>query len=493
MTRRVGRLLVALLVAAVGIIVVSGAAGAAAQCFTAPSGDSAGPSGGDSRADIVEHCISIDGATVTVSMRLAASSTPTTDPNWNGETAVLWAIGTQVAEDYDFVVVMSKDGAAVLDAETEEPLCAATAVFDAAVLSSSFPLECIGSPSQVWVGAITVYDATPSDSSDAPIIDQSPDGDSMAGPVSTASSGGGGGGGGGPTDPVARLQGSDRIGTAIAASVDAFASGAAQGVVLASSSNYPDALVGVPLAAARTGPVLLTPRDALPEAVLAEIGRVTGGGSKPVFILGGTAAIGVGVEIRLRNAGYAVTRYWGNDRYETAVAVANAIGTPAVILEATGRDFPDALSAGSGAAKAGGVVLLTDGPTQAPATAAYLSSHGSVTRYAVGGAAAAADPSATPVVGLDRYATATRVAQRFFASPAVVGVASGTNYPDALAGGAHAARRGGPLLLTSPAALSPPTAAYLQANKATIAAGWVYGGTVAVSDTTLAAIRQAIT
>ncbi|GAA3897913.1 cell wall-binding repeat-containing protein [Microbacterium invictum] len=51
--------------------------------------------------------------------------------------------------------------------------------------------------------------------------------------------------------------------------------------------------------------------------------------------------------------------------------------------------------------------------------------------------------------GQTRYETSVAVSQRFDPRPAVAFVATGTDYPDALAGAAAAAATGGPLLLTS--------------------------------------------
>ena len=110
----------------------------------------------------------------------------------------------------------------------------------------------------------------------------------------------------------------------------------------------------------------------------------------------------------------------------------------------------------------------------------------------MGGPGAAADPGATPIVGSDRYDTAARVAGVFFVNPTMIGVASGTNFPDALAGGAHIGMRGGPLLLTKPTSLTAVTQTYLDANKAGITVGYVYGGTSAVSDSTLNEIKAAV-
>ena len=84
------------------------------------------------------------------------------------------------------------------------------------------------------------------------------------------------------------------------------------------------------------------------------------------------------------------------------------------------------------------------------------------------------------------------MARQFFADPAAVGISDGLDYPDALAGGAHAAKAGAPLLLTDPSTLPPVVRAELQAKKGTIAAGFVYGGTRAVSDNVLQQVQAAI-
>src|SRR5690242_17551229 len=67
---------------------------------------------------------------------------------------------------------------------------------------------------------------------------------------------------------VQRVAGPTRIGTAIATSQDEFATGgSARAVVLARADNFPDALAGGPLAAAKGGPLLLTPSNALDPTV----------------------------------------------------------------------------------------------------------------------------------------------------------------------------------------------------------------------------------
>ena len=272
---------------------------------------------------------------------------------------------------------------------------------------------------------------------------------------------------------VGRVSGADRISTAVAVSQDSFPSGNAGAVVLARGDDYPDALVGGPLAAEKNAPLLLTEGSTLPAATATELERVLPAGGT-VYVLGGTSAVPATVASQLTSLGYSVVRYSGADRYATAVAVAKALGRPTTVLLATGTNFPDALAAGPAAAHVRGAILLTDGSTVPVETATYLAS--AHVTYAIGGPAAAAVPSATPILGTDRYATAAAVATKFFPSSTVVGVATGSGFPDALAGGAQLALMGAPLLLSSLTAVPSSTSSYLTADHSTLTNVYVYGG-----------------
>jgi hypothetical protein len=277
---------------------------------------------------------------------------------------------------------------------------------------------------------------------------------------------------------ITRISGGSRDETAIAVSVERFPNGGAKSVVLASDANFPDALAGAPLAVAKDGPLLLVPPSGLTQEVSQEITRVAPAGST-VYILGGSVAIPTSVDSALSSMGYAPVRLAGADRFGTAVAIAGALGNPDTVFEATGDDFPDGLSAGAAAAASQGVVLLTNGSSQAAETAAYLSAHPG-NHYAIGGPAAAADPTATAVIGADRYATAVAVAQKFFVDPKVAGFASAVTFPDALSGGADIGAQGGPLLLVPPSgALPASVSGYLSATPS-ITGGFLFGGTAAV-------------
>jgi putative cell wall-binding protein len=295
----------------------------------------------------------------------------------------------------------------------------------------------------------------------------------------------------GPSTPTTRVAGADRVLTSVAASQASFpASGSAQAVVLARDDQFPDALAGVPLAVHVGGPVLLTAPGALDPRTLTEIRRVLPAG-RPVYLLGGTSALSASIASELATDGYDVVRYGGADRYATAVTIASSgLGDPATIFEASGSDFPDAVSAGPAAAAAGGAILLTAGNRPAPETVAYTAEHSSDRRIAIGGPAAAADPGADAIVGADRYATSALVAARFFSNPAAAGLATGAVFPDALSGGPVVARRPGPVLLTDPNLLPGQVRSYLDGHRSSLQTLLIFGGSNAVSPPVASAAEQ---
>jgi hypothetical protein len=303
-------------------------------------------------------------------------------------------------------------------------------------------------------------------------------------------SGGGGGGGGGPATQTG-VAGNNRDETAIRASQVAFpTNGSANAVVLARNDNAADALAGSRMATAVNGPLLITATGQLDPEVEAEIKRVLPSGGT-VFILGGSFAISVAVEQQLQADGFKTVRAMGGTRFETAVAVADAeqqfngqptsaTANPPIFI-ATGLNFPDGLTAGNAAGAVNGVVLLSNDNQQVAATNSYIKNHPNDPLFAVGGQAAAAYPNATPLVGGDRFETATIVARKFYPNPIKVGIATGFQFPDALSGGAMVAHFGGPLVLTAQDILSAATAQYLKDTKSTVTTDYIFGGELAIS------------
>ncbi|MBS2531402.1 cell wall-binding repeat-containing protein [Catenulispora sp. NF23] len=299
---------------------------------------------------------------------------------------------------------------------------------------------------------------------------------------------------------VYRIAGSDRVDTAVLASRQSWrTNGAAQSdqraqaksVVLSRSDVFADALGGAALAAHKSGPLLLTDSKTLNAETLGEIRRVLPT-SGTVYILGGTAAVSPAVQSALAKLGYTVDRIAGQDRYDTAVKIANAVDPNASdVLVATGANYPDALSAGAAAGSYSGmVVVLTNGNAMPASTDAYLQAKANSGQLhyvaAVGGAANTALKAAKwhgydALVGSDRYQTSYLVAHEIFGAFGQIGIATGANWPDSLSGGAMMGFRQGPLLLVNPATgLSAADNALIDANRGASNWGFIYGGTNAL-------------
>jgi len=101
---------------------------------------------------------------------------------------------------------------------------------------------------------------------------------------------------------------------------------------------------------------------------------------------------------------------------------------------------------------------------------------------------AAAAASIVRFQGADRFATSAAIVQASYAPGVPVAyIATGLNFPDALAGGAAAAKAGGPLLLVLPDLI--PTQIAAELTRLTPASIVVLGGTGAVSDAVLTSLQ----
>lgn len=302
-----------------------------------------------------------------------------------------------------------------------------------------------------------------------------------------------------PPVPVTRIAGSSRYATAIEVSKSTFA-GPVDGLVIATGANYPDALCAAPLARAYRGPVLLTAGPSMSASLTAELTRLRPG---RIFIAGGEGAVAPGVEAALRALPWSpqVTRLGGTNRYATAALVAAEVkaklGTVGKVVVASGAGFADALAAAPLAAAKGWPILLSGRAALAPETAAAVASLAPTSSMMVGGTGALSDavkaalPNCTRVdgaaYGADRYATCAGVAdvaRQNGMTYSRVGIATGVNYPDALSAGPMLAARGNVLLLVpgSSTVVPGPISGRLSANKASVTAFDVIGGTGAVSE-----------
>ena len=281
------------------------------------------------------------------------------------------------------------------------------------------------------------------------------------------------------SDPasVTRLAGPERISTAVAVSQDHWDQGQARSAVVARADIAADALAATPLA--MTGPLLLSSASELSDVTADELTRAVQQGGV-VYLAGGEAALSSHLQEEIADLGFTPTRLAGLTRYATAVHIAEEVDdNPQKIYLADGTGFAEALVAGAAAARqVGAVVLLTAGDQISAETRAVLRDHPNAEVIAVGTAATATGAADRAVVGVDVYDTARLLASELPAGDTAA-LASGEQFPDGLAGGAHAAVRGLPLLLTRRDNLPDPTAAFLR--DAGVDRLVVYGGHAAVS------------
>jgi putative cell wall-binding protein len=291
--------------------------------------------------------------------------------------------------------------------------------------------------------------------------------------------------------PETRLAGVDRYATAAAISAASFPAGVAVAYV-ATGWNFPDALAGAAVAGRAKGPVLLVAPTSIPAATANELARLR---PASIVVLGaaGVVSDGVVAALRAHTAG-PIVRFAGVDRYATAAAVSAATFAPGVPIAfiATGRNFPDALAGAAAAAKLGGPILLVD-TNAIPAPTSYeLARLGPARIVVLGGPGVVSDGvlatlrgyTAGPVdrlFGADRYSTAAAISAATVAPrPALAYVATGANFPDALAGAAAAGSKGAPVLLVTAGSIPAATAAELtRLGPARIV---VLGGPPVVSD-----------
>jgi putative cell wall-binding protein len=275
---------------------------------------------------------------------------------------------------------------------------------------------------------------------------------------------------------VDRWAGGDRYATAALISKESFASGVPIAYV-AVGTNYPDALAGAAVAGHKGGPVLLTREGGLAGPTAVELTRLK---PKKIVVIGGTISETVLTELRkyaTANTSDEVTRVAGKDRYATAAALSATFspGAPVAYI-ASGLDFPDALAGAALAGHTGGPVLLSrpgslPGPVAAelarlkPKKIVVIGGEVSVSTAVLnqlrGYATATTADKVTRVSGSDRYATAAALTDGWSGDRGTVYVASGANFPDALAGAAAAGAAGRPVLLTRPTSLAGPTKAAL--------------------------------
>jgi putative cell wall-binding protein len=296
---------------------------------------------------------------------------------------------------------------------------------------------------------------------------------------------------------VERIGASTRYGTAGKTSAQFFAPGAPVAFV-ATGTDFPDALAAGPVAARLGAPILLVERNRIPPDTAHELSRLR---PQQIFVLGGAGVVSDGVRDQLGQyaAGGAV-RIAGADRFATAAAISARFVNPGspLVFVATGHGFPDALAGGPAAGLHGAPMLLVRRDGIPNATAAELSRLRPTRIIVLGGSGVIADSTlarlagfatqgAARVGGADRYATAAAVAAAYFPSSHAAFIATGANFPDALAAAGPAGVLRAPILLVGSGV--PPASAE-QVRRLRPARVVILGASGVVSESVTAQIRS---
>lgn len=265
-----------------------------------------------------------------------------------------------------------------------------------------------------------------------------------------------------------RLSGYDRIDTSIAISQKMLpVNYSTNAVLLATAYNFPDALAGASLGALENAPLLLIDPYSDNQKTIDEIKRVLMPGGT-IYILGGTAVVSSSLEAELNDKPYyhfAVQRLAGVTRYGTAAAIAKQVkasGGGEVII-ATGENFPDSLSISPYASALGIPMVLVEKNNLPAESLTYLKDLKPAAITIVGGVGAVSalveeqlknlfpEASFRRFGGKDLYETSAKIADALFGnfSPNLF-VATGTNFPDALAGSVFAGLTLSPIVLVEP-------------------------------------------
>lgn len=294
-----------------------------------------------------------------------------------------------------------------------------------------------------------------------------------------------------------RLGGTDRYETAALASAHNFQQ--AGTVILATGTDFADALSSSGLAGVYSGPVLLTRPHLLPDATRAEILRL---GASEVVIVGGTGAVHPEVANAVRGLGVTVRRIGGVDRYETSTMIASEVlarrsGAPLAgqAFFARGDLFADAVSLGPLAYSSRTPIILVRPNSLPVTTRSFLARNTFSTGLVAGGVGAVSErvfselrgriPDLTRAAGLTRYDTAVAVVSwgvtRGIVEYTTVGVATGEDFADALTGGVAIGTNRGVVLLSARTEIHSSAEMAIRGAYREVSEIQIFGGPAAIS------------
>ena len=264
-------------------------------------------------------------------------------------------------------------------------------------------------------------------------------------------------------ESVTRIAGKDRIGTSIEISKAMF--NESDNVVLASGFNFADALSAGQLAAALNAPLILSDEN-MDLRVKEEIANLK---PKNMYIVGGENALGSNIEESVKSAvnDINIERLKGNNRYETSVKVmekTKEFVDAEYLLIASGKNFPDALSATSFMADHKALMVLSDGNSY-PKSDLKEIAIGGVNQLPLNGF------TGERIAGKDRYQTSLALAKKSFENNENAILANSKVFADSLSAVSIAKNYKAPIILTDNENLTQSAKNYLENMKSVTIVG----------------------
>ena len=315
-----------------------------------------------------------------------------------------------------------------------------------------------------------------------------------------------------------RLSGNDCFGTNLATlKADVTENGLPKGIIVCTNTHYVDSLSAAALSGLLNYPIVIAngSEKQMSSTVKQSINVVTNSGKQKldVVILGGTGAISSGIESQLKayDSNGNCDRVYGSDGYDTNQKAyeygknKNGGWNTSEVLVATGSAYYDALGSGSYAASKKAFILLANPSGN---NAGMLSKINKGVKATICGGVSAVSSriessikakgcTINRIAGDDAYKTNIKFVQYSVKQGMKLegaGVSTGTGYWDALGSSHILGASNSVMFLVSPTeSLNQDAYNELKNSKETITKTRIFGGSVAVTETTKQSISKACT
>lgn len=263
---------------------------------------------------------------------------------------------------------------------------------------------------------------------------------------------------------VTRIYGDDRYQTAVKIAEEFYEE--PKSVVIASGTNYPDALASAPLADTQKGPIILVPNESLNMTIKDYLEKIS---FESIKIVGGINSISDKISDEIKDLlDKNPDRIWGDNRVATSIEISKKMfelnKSLNTVIIVDGYNFADALSAGFISTTKDAPIILFQTGYDYSELQEMLDNVSNV--YIVGGENSVPEQALKkscliPVdalvkrfSGKDRYLTALEVSRYFQDDIQGIILASGEVYPDALVASAISGEYKYSILLTTKGSLN---------------------------------------